>query len=145
MCADILPNKHAQKLLELMTQGYEVFSENCSRFEIAPDGSVKYVKGPEADITPKIGQIRDQFLEEIALSLDESPDREVKQSAAEVRSRIGNAEQPEREVVKCWKNTDGKHNWRDTAIPGDASQYVQCEHCGFISLKSESTLHPFHL
>jgi rubrerythrin len=146
MCEGIPPNKHAQKLLELIGQSNEALFESLDGYQIGPGGAVKFVPATETreNAAAKMQQVRDQFLEGLAQVIEES-DPNAKDRAAEIRARIGNAEQPERKAVKCWKHTEGKHKWRDTVIPGDASQYVQCEHCGYISLKSESTLHPFHL
>ena len=147
MYEDIPPNKHAQKLLELIGQSNEALFESLDGYQIGPGGVVKFVPATETreNAAAKIQQLKDQLFEDLAQAIEESPSLEAKQRAAEIRARIGNAEQPERKAVKCWKNIEDKHKWRDTVIPGDASQYVQCEHCGFISMKSESTPHPFHL
>jgi len=93
MCDDILPNKHAQKLLELIGQSNEALFESLDGYQIGPGGVVKFVPATETceDAAAKMQQVNDQFLGGLAQVIEES-DPKAKDRAAEIRARIGKTE-----------------------------------------------------
>jgi hypothetical protein len=72
-----------------MDEAHKALREGTGYFEIGPGGTVESVPGKGiAHAVAVFERVRAQALEEIAQSLDEAPQPEAKQQAAEIRSRI---------------------------------------------------------